>query len=432
MYWQISALSWHSLQSQEAKMGRELSVFLKDELVGRLEQDNSGDMRFCYDEAWLSSQSPVALSASLPLRQEVFGRNECRPFFAGLLPEENSRKLIAKAFGVSDRNDFALLAKVGAECAGAVSLLPPGELPISGDPQYRQILLGELAEKFEILKFHPLLAGEERIRLSLAGAQGKLAVAMREGNFFLSLDGSPSSHILKPQSPHFAGLVENEFFCMRLAHRTGLEVASVEIGTAGETRFLQIERFDRLKLADCRWQRIHQEDFCQAMGIPPELKYQQEGGPNLKKCFELVREVSAVPALDVLRLFDAVVFNFLIGNSDAHGKNFSFLYDDGSAKLAPLYDLVCTQAYQELAPDLVMKIGDEKKPKRISSKNWRKFFKDAGIGQAQAERRLLALVNRIQDETQMMFAEGHSGSDQVSPIILEHCRNLLAQEWGKE
>ena len=413
-------------------MARTLDVFLKDDLVGRLEQDDSGTMRFRYGEAWLAVKAPVALSASLPLRAERFGRNECRPFFAGLLPEENSRQLIAKAFGVSDRNDFALLEKIGAECAGAVSLLPPGELPVAGDPRYRQISLEELAAKFETLKLHPLLAGEERIRLSLAGAQGKLALAIREGDFFLPLDGSPSSHILKPQSPHFAGLVENEFFCMRLARRVGLEVAPVEIGTAGETQFLQVERFDRLKLPDGRWQRIHQEDFCQAMGIPPELKYQEEGGPNLKKCFELVRVVSAVPGPDVLRLFDAVVFNYLAGNSDAHGKNFSFLYDGGGAKLAPLYDLVCTQAYETLAPDMAMKIGDERKPKRIVPRNWHKFFKDAGIGQSPAERRLLTLARRIQQETEVMIEENHAGAESVSPIVLALCRHLLAQQWGEQ
>ena len=413
-------------------MARALDVFLKEQLVGRLEQDDGGTMRFRYDEAWLASPTAQALSASLPLQPERFGRNECRPFFAGLLPEEDSRRLIAKSFGVSERNDFALLEKIGAECAGAVSLLLPGEIPANAEPHYREITLAELAEKFAALPLHPLLAGEDRIRLSLAGAQGKLALAIRGKKLCLPLDGSPSSHILKPQSPHFAGLVENEFFCMRLAGRAGLEVASVEIGTAVETRFLQVERFDRKPLADGRRERIHQEDFCQAMGIPPELKYQQEGGPNLKKCFDLVRVVSAVPGPDVLRLFDAVVFNFLIGNSDAHGKNFSFLYGDGGAKFAPLYDLVCTQAYKNLAEDLAMKIGDERKTSRIVAGNWRRFFKDAGIGFAPAVRRLLDLASRVQRETQAMVKESCPGDGLVSPIINARCEHLLSQAWGKE
>jgi serine/threonine-protein kinase HipA len=413
-------------------MARVLNVYLKEELVGQLEQDDSGSMRFRYDGAWLSSKSALPLSASLPLRSERFRRNECRPFFAGLLPEEDSRKLIAKAFGISDKNDFALLERIGAECAGAVSLMAPGELPVAGTPRYREVSLAELAGKFAELPRHPLLAGEDGIRLSLAGAQGKLAVAIRDGKFHLTLDGSPSSHILKPKSPHFDGLVENEFFCMRLAGRVGLEVAAVEIGTAGDTRFLQVERFDRKRLPDGRLERIHQEDFCQALGIPPELKYQQEGGPNLKKCFELVRAVSTVPGPDILRLFDAVVFNFLIGNGDAHGKNFSFLYSDGGARLAPLYDLVCTQAYPDLSHDMAMKIGDERNPSKVIERNWRKFFKEAGIGQAAAERRLVEIAQRVREHVPILVKTDGSGAADFVPVVLVNCQRLISLAWGKE
>ena len=413
-------------------MARVLDVYLRDDRVGYLEQTDSGTMRFRYSETWLSSKASTPLSASLPLQPESFGRNACRPFFAGLLPEENSRKLIAKAFGVSDRNDFALLEKIGAECAGAVSIHPTGELPATGTDSYREISVEELAKKFAALPLRPLLAGEERIRLSLAGAQGKLAVAIRDGKYFLPLDGSPSSHILKPESPHFEGLVENEFFCMRLAAEVGLDVAPVELKTADNVPFLQVERFDRKQLADGGWERIHQEDFCQALGIPPELKYQQEGGPNLKKCFALVRAVSAVPGPDVLRLFDAVVFNFLIGNSDAHGKNFSFLYDGSAVRLAPLYDLVCTRAYPHVAEEMAMKIGDERKPSRIGARGWRKFFKEAGFGPAAAERRLLDLVNRVQQASQKLSAQNLPGARQIGSIVAANCERLLADDWEKK
>ena len=412
-------------------MARVLDVYLKEDLAGYLEQTDSGTMRFRYAETWLSAKAARPLSVSLPLQPESFGRNACRPFFAGLLPEENSRKLVAKAFGVSDRNDFALLEKIGAECAGAVSILPPGEAPITGTDSYREISLEELAGKFAALPLHPLLAGEERIRLSLAGAQGKLAVAIRDGNYFLPLDGSPSSHILKPRSLYFEGVVENEFFCMRLAAEVGLDVAGVELKTAEKIEFLQVERFDRKPLPDGRWGRVHQEDFCQALGIPPELKYQQEGGPNLKKCFALVRAVSAVPGPDVLRLFDAVVFNFLVGNSDAHGKNFSFLYDGSSARLAPFYDLVCTRAYPHIAEEMAMKIGDERKPSLIAARNWRKFFKEVGFGPALAERRLLDLVGRVQQAAQRLSRQDLAGANQVGPVVTANCERLLAEDWEK-
>lgn len=410
-------------------MARLLDVYLKERLVGRLKQDDSGVLSFGYDEAWLGSESAVPLSVSLPLRIEPFDRNECRPFFAGLLPEETNRKLIAQSFGVSDKNDFALLEKIGAECAGAVSLLPSGEPTVAGAPGYREIGLDELAGKMAVLPQHPLLAGQEGIRLSLAGAQDKMAVKIEDGRFFVPLDGAPSTHILKPRSPHFEGLVENEFFCMKLAAQIGFEVASVEAGTTGDITFLQVKRYDRIHPSDGLLTRVHQEDFCQAMRIAPELKYQQEGGPNLKRCFELLRAVSSFPGPDVLRLFDAVVFNFLIGNNDAHGKNFSLLYNEGQIRLAPFYDLVCTQAYPGLAAEMAMKIGDERNPDRIFPRNWRKFFKDAALSEATAEKRLKALAGQIRTAAQAMA--GHPGSDQVAAIVIRNCNTLLSMNWSQ-
>jgi len=144
---------------------------------------------------------------------------------------------------------------------------------------------------------------------------------------------------------------------MRLASQAGLETARVEIGVAGDIQFLQVERYDRRELSDGRIERIHQEDFCQALGVSPELKYQQEGGPNLKKCFELVRSVCSIPGPDLLRLFDAVVLNYLIGNCDAHGKNFSLLREGTTVRLSPLYDLVSTHAYPELRFELMLLNG---------------------------------------------------------------------------
>lgn len=411
---------------------RVLNVFLKDRLVGQLEQDRSGTMRFRYDETWLEADAVGPLSASLPLRRARFSRNECRPFFAGVLPEQESRILIAKAFGVSDKNDFALLEKIGAECAGAVSLLLPGQVLADRQPRYREISKTELAERFEKLPSRPLLTGTEGIRLSLAGAQGKVVVAMRDGEICLPLDGSPSSHIIKPKNPYYPGLVENEFFCMSLAARVGLRVAAVEIGEAGGTPYLQVERYDRKRLPNGNWERIHQEDFCQGLAVPPEFKYQQEGGPGLKKCFDLVRAVSSVPGPDVLSLFDAVIFNFLIGNNDAHGKNFSFLYDEAKARLAPLYDLVCTQAYPDLANEMAMKIGDERNPSRVLARHWLRLFAEAGLGPAAAEQRLLGLARRIHQETQAMIREDITGMEAVSAAIMANCQHLLAQDWKKK
>jgi len=258
---------------------------------------------------------------------------------------------------------------------------------------------------------------------------GKLAVKISEGRFFLPLDGSPSSHILKPQNPHFSGLMENEYFCMRLASQSGLEAANVEIDEADGIRFLQVERYDRCRLPDGWLECIHQEDFCQALGIPPELKYQQEGGPSLKRCFELVRAVSTIPGPDLLRLFDTVVFNILIGNNDAHGKNFSFLRKPSSIRFAPLYDLVSTQAYPGLAHEMAMKLGGERDPRRFFEKNWRVFFEDAGIGQAVAQQRLRAMTERILAAADKLSREGCQGADEVLPVAQRNYDHLKSLRW---
>lgn len=406
-------------------MARTLNVFIDEQLIGRLDQDDSGALWFSYSETWLNTEGAFPLSTSLPLRRDPYRRNECRPFFAGLLPEESSRELISKIFGVSDKNDFALLERIGAECAGAVSLIPSGELPMVGSANYRDISDDELAGYIAALPQRPLLAGQEGIRLSLAGAQGKLAIAVFDGKYYLPLNGSPSTHIIKPQGPHFEGLVDNEYFCMRLAARSGLDVAPVAIGTAGPYRFLQVGRYDRKPFERDTMRRIHQEDFCQALGIPPEWKYQQEGGPNLKTCFELIRTASSAPGPDVLRLFDAVVFNYLIGNNDAHGKNFSLLYDQGKTKLAPLYDLVCTMVYPTLMQEMAMKIGGERKSSHISGKNWLRFFHDAGLGPAVAAKRLKAFAANVSKIVRLMD-ESSAGWELISPIVLANCARVIS------
>jgi len=249
--------------------------------------------------------------------------------------------------------------------------------------------------------------------------QGKLALRIDSGRFFLPLEGSPSTHILKPENPRFPGLVENEFFCMRLAAGAGLETARVEINSAPSSRFLQVERYDRRLLANSRIERIHQEDFCQALGVAPELKYEQEGGPGLKKCFELVRTISSIPGPDLLQLFDAVVFNVLIGNCDAHAKNFSLLCDGDSIRLAPLYDLVSTRAYPALSHEMAMKIGGERNPEKLGAKNWQAFYEQAGIGQAPARQRTMAVCTRVLKTAESLALEYCPGAQAVLPIIRE-------------
>jgi serine/threonine-protein kinase HipA len=384
-------------------MARTLDVYLHRELVGHLIQNDGGQMVFDYAENWLQKPDATPLSHSLPLRRKRFTRKECRGYFAGVLPEESKREIIARNLGISARNDYAMLERIGGECAGAVTFLPAGEtLPALND-HYRALSAPELAEILRELPRRPLLAGETGIRLSLAGAQDKIAVRVEGNAISLPLGGAPSTHILKPAVERFAGVVFNEAYCMRLAAAVGLPVAKTEIRRVEDVEYLLIERYDRTHRQSpegATLERLHQEDFCQALGIVSENKYQKEGGPSLKQCFALLREVSSTPVLDLARLLDAVVFNFLVGNNDAHGKNFSLLYRGaGTANLetrfAPLYDLVSTRYYPELTRELAMKIGGQYSSDKVSMANFEQLAEDAGLAKPLVRRRVPEMADSI-------------------------------------
>ena len=226
-----------------------------------------------------------------------------------------------------------------------------------------------------------------------------------DGLISVPLGGAPSTHILKPAIEHFEGLVFNEAYCMKLATAIGMDVAKAEIGKVEGIDYLLVERYDR-KMSQpslegkSKLQREHQEDFCQALNIVPENKYQNEGGPSLKQCFELLREVSTTPVRDLQRLLDAVIFNFLIGNNDAHGKNFSLLYTSKtpqgrSTHLAPLYDLLSTVYYPELAKTMAMKIGGEYGSNNVQPQHFEKLAEEAGLSKALVKQRVRQLAEAV-------------------------------------
>src|SRR6202034_4904391 len=197
-------------------MARTLDVYLFRDLVGHLIQDDGGQMAFDYAESWVEKADAYPLSRSLPLRKERFSRNECRGFFGGILPEETKREIIARNLGISARNDYAMLEQIGGECAGAVTFIPTGETLPEQHYGYRKLSPDELAAILRELPKRPLLAGDEGIRLSLAGAQDKVAVRIEGHDISLPLGGAPTTHILKPAVERFNGVVFNEALCMKL------------------------------------------------------------------------------------------------------------------------------------------------------------------------------------------------------------------------
>ena len=268
-----------------------LSVYWDRRLVGALRLDEHGDMSFQYDPVWLADASAGALSASLPKQESPFNRRACRPFFGGLLPEEVQREAVAQALGVSKGNDFALLKALGGDVAGALTLWPEGETPPEPPSQEGAQILGDnaLIDLLDTLPKRPFLAGKDGLRLSLAGAQSKIPVVLVGGQIALPAPGQPTTHILKPPIQRFPATTENEALAMRLAAAIRLSVAPVEARAVLGRTFLLVSRYDRGADSSGRVHRIHQEDFCQALGIPTEHKYASEGGPTFKASFELLR-----------------------------------------------------------------------------------------------------------------------------------------------
>ena len=418
-------------------MARSLDVYLHNEMCGHLLQDKDGKLHFKYAESWLERLKPLALSHSLPLRKEGFGGKECHGFFGGILPEEAKREIIAKNLGISARNDFAMLEQIGGECAGAVTFLPAGTPLPKREDNYRAVSESQLAEILKKLPRRPLLAGDDGIRLSLAGAQDKIAVHVAGPTISIPLGGAPSTHILKPAIPHFTGTVFNEAFCLRLAKAIGMPAAPVETRQAEGLDYLLVERYDRRIIRPYPGgpeitERLHQEDFCQALGIISQHKYQNEGGPSLKQCFELIREVSSAPVLDLQNMLDAVILNYLVGNNDAHGKNFSLTYDEGTiltgseTRLAPLYDVLSTALYPELSPKMAMKIGGEYEADKVFPKDFERMAEETGLAKPFVRLRVRELAQTVRSKVNELPL-AHPGEEDVVRLILARCERTLRQ-----
>ena len=410
-------------------MNRILEVWLLGQSVGQLIQAD-GRLSFSYSPRWLQSPSAQPLSRRLPLRPEPFDDKATRPFFAGLLPEGDKRKLVAMALQVSPQNDYALLNGIGGECAGAVTLLEPGQQPtgLPSEQYVRWLDDGELIAILDELPRRPMLAGKDGLRLSLAGAQDKLPVVFVNGHIGLPKQNTPSSHILKPAISAVEGSVYNEGLCMALAMRLKLSVASTSIRRVADRVYLLVERYDRLRQPDGSLQRLHQEDFCQALGVAPEYKYQNEGGPDLTQCFDLIRKATRPSAPQVLRLLDYVIFNALIGNHDAHAKNFSLIYTRRGTVLAPLYDTLSTAVYANLTDKMAMKIGSKYKFTEVQKQHWEQFAQAAGLSPVQVKKRILTLASLLPSEAVSLRHEfttqnlDHDILSEIVGIIEKRCQ----------
>ncbi|MDR3473441.1 MAG: type II toxin-antitoxin system HipA family toxin [Devosia sp.] len=404
-------------------MSRRLDVYLLDRLSGVLTQDDAGQLGFTYAADYLASSSARVISFAMPLTDKPYNDAVARPYFSGLLPDENARRRLASALGVSEGNPFGLLEVIGGECAGALSLYPQSQLPPSDDEGVELLTPDRLEEVLAELRTRPLLGGEEGVRMSLAGAQDKLAVCIEGDAVGLAKGGRPTTHILKPLMEALEGTVENEYFCMRLAAQLGFTVPDVCVRRDGKTPFLLVERYDRLRGADQAITRLHQEDFCQALSVPPELKYEEEGGPGTERSLGLIAAATARPAAARLSFVRMLAFHYLVGNADAHAKNFALLYTDPVPDLAPVYDVVCTAAYKRLAKKMAMSIGGRAVPDTIQLEHWLTLVPNTRGAQRLLTRDLADMATRITTEASSLL---HELNDQgVTHPVLKDIRRIV-------
>ncbi|QAY72374.1 type II toxin-antitoxin system HipA family toxin [Agromyces protaetiae] len=345
----------------------ELNVFLDGTFIGVVSQNQSGNVGFTYDESYRRRIHATPLSLSMPVTRASHPARVVLPFLQGLLPDSAGRlDELGREFHTSAANPLQLLRHIGGDVAGAVQILPPDVSPSDAGQRQRDIqrlddaALTELIA--DVVDNADTWGTRDDGRWSLAGAQPKLALFRDDDGWGIPRDATPTTHILKPAVLPYVEHDVNEYVTMTAARAVGLRVADAGLLTTDRgDRVFVAARYDRRLVGD-RWQRRHQEDFCQALSVDPARKYQSDGGPGFAAMAQLI---DTFPGIDQRRasqraLFDAMVFNVSAANTDAHAKNYSILLDAERAELAPLYDLGTHLAYPSTRPlTSAMKVGDE-------------------------------------------------------------------------
>ena len=428
-------------------MTEELYAICQGRRMGEAQWDRRRDrLSFRYDDVWRGDPEAFPLSLSMPFAATDHRHDTIEAFLWGLLPDnEGVLKRWGERFHVSSRNAFRLLMHVGEECAGAVQLVQAEKAaewlaaPLSGKVKW--LGQAEVAERMQLLlKDHSATRiSTDQGNFSLAGAQPKTALHHDpKGDRWGVPSGSiPTTHIFKPSTGDFDGYVENEHFCMALARKLGLSAASSVIRRFGDVPVIIVERYDRLR-SGSKVLRIHQEDMCQALARMPHLKYQNQGGPSAVEVMQLIRQHSTARETDAQRFLDALILNWLIGGTDAHAKNYSFLIATrGQVRLAPLYDVASSLPYpQQVYPrhaTLAMKIGNQYKVRQVGPREWKKAAAELRCDEAALLSRIVDLATHIPDAASQiqrdMKAQGitHEVIQRLVAALQERCAECAAQ-----
>jgi serine/threonine-protein kinase HipA len=409
-----------------------LPIHYESFLVGNITPAEDGPS-FAYDPRWPKTRGAFPVSLGMPLDGGPFGSGTLLPWLANLLPEEGNLLAIGRNLGVSPQDTIGILERIGRDTAGALTIgrlregEVPGYRPISGEAGLERII-DELPAK-------PFLAGEDGVSMSLAGAQDKLPVAlMADGTLGIPVNGAPSTHILKPDARRrLWGSVQNEALCMTLSALCRLKTAKVTIGKAGERSYLLVTRYDRVE-RNGRRLRIHQEDFCQALGKPPGAKYERNRsgvkGPRLIDMFAVVD--THLTAADRTRLLDAVIFNILICNTDAHAKNYSILLTGRGFSLAPLYDLMCAATWENVTRNLSQTIAGKDRGDYVMGRHWQRMADECGFNRTMILQRVEALAEKARrnipqavESVRAMPGGGHPLLGDFAAAIESRCRTVV-------
>ena len=372
-----------------------LDVFLLGRKIGELRySSHRNEMHFQYDEAYLADADAVPVSHALPLQDGPFDSDRTTVFFENLLPPDQVRRKLGPVLHISRHNVFGFLEAIGGDCAGAISLWPRGGAPDDSGERLEELSEDEASEVLRSLRKRPLYVnGIDGYRISGAGAQDKLIARIVDGRIVLPLFGAPSTHIIKPSAADYPDTVYNECLSMRLAERIGLPTAKCGLIRIKGVVYYWTERYDR-EVAEGRIRRLHQEDFCQMLGVSGELKYESEGGPTFASCMAVLSEMKFALS-DRFVFIDRMIFNYIIGNADAHGKNSSVLYRGrGWKSLAPLYDVMSTEVYGNLSRVNAMSIGGARTLDDVTRDSFAALAREAGMRPQLVLSRLDSLIAR--------------------------------------
>ncbi len=365
-----------------------LAVWMSDRRVGTLERTAAGDLVYSPD---LDASLTVATSGLATWSPQL-----TRNWFDGLLPEGDRRTRLAARFGLRSEDTFGLLGEIGWECAGAIAVLPEGRSPASGS--YQPIDDAGVAERLDALPSIDL-DPDDAIRMSLGGAQDKLLLARIAQGWALPIDGAPSTHILKPEPDLWPGLAAAEVWALLVANAATYASAAELSTDLGVRPVIVVTRYDRQHPGD-RIVRIHQEDLCQALGLPVGLKYARPGhpeDPSLARLARILVERAVDPPAELIRLLEQVAASVALRNADSHAKNLSILHVGNAVRLAPLYDVAPTIAFLPRQTTLGLSIGGKFKLTDIGSEHLVAEAKSWGIPERDATETIGAVAAAMID-----------------------------------